>query len=36
MTGRVVDSYTNIYLVKMFVHHDIEINYAKKSYRKSP
>ena len=35
MTGRVVDSYTNIYLVKMFVHHDIEINYAKKVIEKA-
>ncbi|MFN3662629.1 ABC transporter ATP-binding protein [Yoonia sp.] len=29
VTGRVVDSYTNIHSVKMFAHHDSEINYAK-------
>jgi len=29
VTGRVVDSYTNIHAVKMFAHHDREINYAK-------
>ncbi|APX13135.1 ABC transporter ATP-binding protein [Tateyamaria omphalii] len=29
ITGRVVDSYTNIHSVKMFAHHDREINYAK-------
>jgi ATP-binding cassette subfamily B multidrug efflux pump len=29
VTGRVVDSYTNIHSVKMFAHHDREINYAK-------
>jgi len=28
-TGRVVDSYTNIHSVKLFAHHDSEINYAK-------
>ncbi|QQA42839.1 ABC transporter ATP-binding protein [Pelagovum pacificum] len=28
-TGRVVDSYTNINSVKMFAHHDREIDYAK-------
>jgi ATP-binding cassette subfamily B multidrug efflux pump len=28
VTGRVVDSYTNIHSVKMFAHHDREINYA--------
>ena len=29
VTGRVVDSYTNIHSVKMFAHHDSEIHYAK-------
>lgn len=28
ITGRVVDSYTNIHSVKMFAHHDQEIDYA--------
>jgi ATP-binding cassette subfamily B multidrug efflux pump len=31
VTGRVVDSYTNIHSVKMFAHHDREINYAKEA-----
>ncbi len=29
VTGRVVDSYTNIHSVKMFAHHDSELSYAK-------
>ncbi|MCF2871462.1 ABC transporter ATP-binding protein/permease [Octadecabacter sp. G9-8] len=29
VTGRVVDSYTNIHSVKMFAHHDREIEYAR-------
>ncbi|MEL6168967.1 MAG: ABC transporter ATP-binding protein [Pseudomonadota bacterium] len=29
VTGRVVDSYTNIHSVKMFAHHDRELEYAK-------
>lgn len=29
VTGRVVDSYTNIHSVKMFAHHDREVTYAK-------
>ena len=29
VTGRVVDSYTNIHAVKMFAHHDREVDYAK-------
>ena len=29
VTGRVVDSYTNIHSVKMFAHHDRELAYAK-------
>ncbi|MGB3314100.1 MAG: ABC transporter ATP-binding protein [Albidovulum sp.] len=28
VTGRVVDSYTNIHSVKMFAHHDQELSYA--------
>ncbi len=31
VTGRIVDSYTNIHSVKMFAHHDREINYAKEA-----
>ena len=31
VTGRVVDSYTNIHAVKMFAHHDREIGYAKEA-----
>jgi ATP-binding cassette subfamily B multidrug efflux pump len=31
VTGRVVDSYTNIHSVKMFAHHDREIDYAKEA-----
>jgi len=29
VTGRVVDAYTNIHSVKMFAHHDLEVDYAK-------
>jgi len=29
VTGRVVDSYTNMHSVKMFAHHDLEVHYAK-------
>jgi len=29
LTGRVVDSYTNIHSVKMFAHHDRELAYAR-------
>ncbi|WP_417817079.1 ABC transporter ATP-binding protein [Tritonibacter scottomollicae] len=29
VTGRVVDSYSNIHSVKMFAHHDRELDYAK-------
>ncbi len=29
VTGRVVDAYTNIHSVKLFAHHDSELNYAK-------
>lgn len=31
VTGRIVDSYTNIHAVKMFAHHDREILYAKEA-----
>lgn len=31
VTGRVVDSYTNIHSVKMFAHHDREVDYAKEA-----
>ncbi len=30
-TGRVVDSYTNIHAVKLFAHHDEELEYAKEA-----
>lgn len=35
VTGRVVDAYTNIHSVKMFAHHDSEIDYAKESIEES-
>ena len=31
VTGRVVDSYTNIHSVKLFAHHATELNYAKEA-----
>ena len=31
ITGRVVDSYTNIHSVKIFAHHDREIGYAREA-----
>ncbi len=31
VTGRVVDSYTNIHSVKLFAHHDREIDFAKEA-----
>ena len=31
VTGRVVDSYSNIHSVKMFAHHDRELDYAKEA-----
>ncbi|MGR3572339.1 ABC transporter ATP-binding protein [Brevirhabdus sp.] len=31
VTGRVVDSYTNIHAVKLFAHHDTELSYAKEA-----
>ena len=35
VTGRVVDSYTNIHSVKMFAHHDREIEYAREAIEES-
>lgn len=35
VTGRVVDAYTNIHSVKMFAHHDREIDYAKEAIEES-
>ena len=31
VTGRVVDSYSNIHAVKLFAHHDRELDYARES-----
>ena len=31
VTGRVVDTYTNIHSVKMFAHHEHELGYAKEA-----
>ena len=31
VTGRVVDAYTNIHSVKMFAHHETELDYAKEA-----
>ncbi len=35
VTGRVVDSYTNIHSVKLFAHQDAEVNYAKEAIEKA-
>ncbi|MBK0326057.1 ABC transporter ATP-binding protein [Rhodobacteraceae bacterium F11138] len=35
VTGRVVDSYTNIHSVKMFAHHDRELDYARDAIENS-
>jgi ATP-binding cassette subfamily B multidrug efflux pump len=35
VTGRVVDSYTNIHSVKMFAHHDLETDYAYEAIEKT-
>jgi ATP-binding cassette subfamily B multidrug efflux pump len=35
VTGRVVDSYTNIHSVKMFAHHDNELAYAREAIEKT-
>lgn len=34
-TGRVVDSYTNIHSVKLFAHHDQELDFAKEAIEKT-
>ncbi|WP_428927323.1 ABC transporter ATP-binding protein [Marinibacterium sp. SX1] len=31
LTGRIVDSYTNIHSVKMFAHHDLELSHMKEA-----
>ncbi|WP_238381120.1 ABC transporter ATP-binding protein [Alkalilacustris brevis] len=35
VTGRVVDSYTNIHSVKLFAHHDRELDYAREAIEKA-
>ena len=35
VTGRVVDSYSNIHSVKMFAHHDTELTYAREALEKT-
>jgi len=35
VTGRVVDSYTNIHSVKMFAHHDRELDYAREAIERT-
>jgi ATP-binding cassette, subfamily B, multidrug efflux pump len=35
VTGRVVDSYSNIHSVKLFAHQDAELNYAKEAIETS-
>ncbi|WP_371060879.1 ABC transporter ATP-binding protein [Rhodosalinus sp. 5P4] len=35
VTGRIVDSYTNIHSVKMFAHHDRELDYAKEAIERT-
>lgn len=35
VTGRVVDSYSNIHSVKMFAHHDQELSYAKEAIERT-
>ncbi|MGB3244883.1 MAG: ABC transporter ATP-binding protein [Sulfitobacter sp.] len=35
VTGRVVDAYTNIHSVKMFAHHDLEVNFAGQAIEES-
>lgn len=35
VTGRVVDAYTNIHSVKMFAHHEQELEYAKEAIEES-
>ncbi|MEX5727994.1 ATP-binding cassette subfamily B multidrug efflux pump [Rhodovulum iodosum] len=35
VTGRVVDAYTNIHSVKLFAHHDRELDYAKEAIERA-
>ena len=35
VTGRVVDSYSNIHSVKLFAHHDSELTYAREAIEKT-
>ncbi|MEM9523407.1 MAG: ABC transporter ATP-binding protein [Pseudomonadota bacterium] len=35
VTGRVVDSYANIHAVKLFAHHDREVDYAKEAIERT-
>ncbi len=35
VTGRVVDSYSNIHSVKIFAHHDTELTYAREAIEKT-
>ena len=35
VTGRVVDSYTNIHSVKLFAHHNTELDYAREAIEKT-
>ena len=35
VTGRVVDAYTNIHSVKLFAHHDREIDYAREAIERA-
>lgn len=35
VTGRVVDSYTNIHAVKLFAHHDRELKYAREAIERT-
>ncbi len=35
VTGRIVDSYTNIHSVKLFAHHDRELDYAREAIERS-
>lgn len=35
VTGRVVDSYSNIHSVKMFAHHQLELTYAKEAIQET-
>ena len=35
VTGRIVDSYTNVHSVKMFAHHDLETDYAREAIERT-